>query len=370
MKRLIVLIPLLFLSCAEKGSRLEKREGIYFLKLEGNHYEIGYQHASEFKKGVSYVGKFIGRFLTEDFLKLLKERGFIKKLEDMFPLELLEEVRGMADGSDGIFDYEMLILSSYGMYFMENLLYNHQLPMCSGFLAFGPATSDRSLINGRNMDWMPWEMFLRYPTVILYRPEGKNTFISIGYPSMIGVISGMNEKGIAVSLFVSSSTDCSWDGIDITLVLRLVMEDANTLEEAENIITSFHHATGCNILLSSGFEKTGSVVEVSASRYAIRRPQDSVLLVTNHYLSENMKGTQTGWEGDIEWSEYRFSAIQKLLKENYGKIDIEVAKRIIETSPVGNTFTLHHMLFLTEELKVLVKMRGSSGKWTEFRVGK
>ncbi len=368
MKRVVLSIILILFSCGSEPSKLEKRDGIYFLKLEGSHYEIGYQHASEFRDGVSYVGRFIGRFLPDDFLKLLRESGLIKKLEDNYPEELLDEVRGMVDGSGGILNYETLILSSYGMYFVENLLFNNKLPMCSGFVVSDGATLNGILINGRNMDWMPMEMFLRYPTVILSRPKGKNAFISIGYPSMIGVISGMNEKGIAVSLLASSSTDCSWDGIDIMLVLRLVMEKANTIKEAEEIITSSKNATGCNVLISSGFENTGSVVEISATRYAIRRPENSVLLVANHYLSENMKGTQTGWKGDIEWSILRFDALKHLLEENYGNIDIEVAKRIVETYPVGNTFTVHHIIYLPKELRVLVKMKGSLKKWTEFRI--
>jgi len=369
MKRAVILI-LFFFSCATETSRLEKRDGIYFLKLEGSHYEIGYQHATEFRDGVLYVGRFFRRILPDDFLNLLIKSGFIKKLEDNFPEELLDEARGMADGLNGqVFNYEALIIASYGYYFVENFFSNRELPMCSGFIAFGPATTDGILINARNMDWMAMDILLKYPTVILYRPEGKNAFISIGYPSMIGVISGMNEKGIAVSLLASPSTDCSWDGTDITLVLRLVMENADTLEEAEEIITSSKNSTGCNILLSSGFEKTGSVVEVSASRSAIRKPENSVLLVANHYLSESMKGTQAkGWEGELEWSLYRFSVLQQLVAENYGKINFDVAKRIIESYPVGNTFTVHQIIYMPEELKVFVKMKGASEKYTEFRI--
>jgi predicted choloylglycine hydrolase len=369
MKRLIVLVLLFLFSCAGETSKLEKRDGIYFLKLEGSHYEIGYQHATEFRNGVLYVGRFFRRILPDEFLNLLKESGFIKRLEDNFPEELRDEARGMADGLNGeLFNYEALIIASYGYYFVDNFFYNQQLPMCSGFVAFGPATTDGILINARNMDWMQMDILLRYPTVILYRPEGKNAFISIGYPSMIGVISGMNEKGIAVSLLASPSTDCTWDGTDITLILRLVMENADTIDEAEEMITSARIASGCNILLSSGFEKTGSVVEVSASRSAIRKPENSVLLVANHYLSENMKETQTGWEGELEWSLYRFSALQKLLEENYGKIDFDVARRIMETYPVGNTFTVHQIIYIPEKLKLLVKMKGAAEKYVEFKI--
>lgn len=367
-KWVFLLIISLSCGCAEEKGRLQKKEGIYFLELEGTHYEMGYQHVTSFRNGVFYVWQFIKRFLSDEFITLLKEKGFISRLEKSTPPEVLEELRGMVDGSEGVLNYDVLILASYGMYFVENLMFNRKLPMCSGFVAFGDATSGGLLINARNMDWMPMEMLLKYPAVIRYKPEEGNSFISIGYPSMVGVISGMNEKGIAVSLLASSSTDCSWEGVDITLILREIMEKADTIGEAEEILINSRNATGCNILISSGKEKTGSVVEMSASKRFVRRPENSMIWVANHYLNQELARTQTGWEGDIEWSLWRYGALGNLLEESYGSIEVETAKKIMETYPVGNTFTVHTIIYLPEKLKVLVKMRGALEKYVEFPV--
>lgn len=365
MKRAIFFICLL-LSCQEGKVGLEKKDGIYFLTLEGTHYEMGYQHALYFKDGVSYIGKFIRRFVGDELFNFFRRSGFLNLLEENFPPELLEEVRGLVDGSNGELDYDVMVLASYGMYFVDNIMYNKEPPpMCSGFVAFGNATMGGLLINGRNMDWLSMDLFLLYPTIITYHPEGKHSFLSIGYPTMVGVISGMNDSGIAVSLLASPSSDCSWEGVDITLVLRVIMEEADSIEEAEDILKTSRVATGCNILLSSGFEKTGSVVERTATGYSIRRPENDILLVANHFLDETLASTQTGWEGYVEWSELRFNHLKRFLEENYGKLDVESAKSILGEFPVGNTYTVHSMVFIPEKLKVMVKMKGASDNYVE-----
>ena len=53
------------------------------------------------------------------------------------------------------------------------------------------------MVFGRNADYPPRGVLDRYGLVTIFRPEGKHAFASIGLPGLGGVISGMNEAGLA-----------------------------------------------------------------------------------------------------------------------------------------------------------------------------
>ncbi|UCD83686.1 MAG: hypothetical protein JSU92_10350 [Deltaproteobacteria bacterium] len=334
-----------------KGS-LEMREGIYVLHLKGTPYEMGYQHGSLMRDGIAAVTDFIDTTFGPYIEYISEATPYIEK---WLPESLKEEIQGIVDGSGGAISYEMLVMFSCPIHLLNIIPI-----MCSSFAAANEATSDGELVHGRNMDWLFMEFAVEYPTVVIYEPEGDIIpFCSIGYPGIVGVLTGMNLEGITASIHWSDSTDENWDGKPIYPQLREIMENARSLTEAEAILTGTKRGCGANIILTDGEAKEGSVVEISANNYAVRGPVSSLVWVTNHYVSEEMKPLQDG--DPSESSLNRYSRMGSLLEEHYGQIDVEKAIEIMrdhfdidsqeyvppETSSktIANEETMHSIIF-------------------------
>src|SRR6185436_16936491 len=92
---------------------------------------------------------------------------------------------------------------------------------------------DRSATGGpllaRNLDYPSLGYIHEYSLVTIYRPKGKKAFATIGFPGIVGCLSGMNEAGLALGVlevFDIKAGEKHFDneGIPYALCLRKVME--------------------------------------------------------------------------------------------------------------------------------------------------
>lgn len=359
-------------SCGEEKSStetvcdqgcLEEREGLYVLHLKGTPYEMGYQHGELMREGIVAVDEYLNTTFGS-YTEYISE--LIPDILNWMPESVKEEIQGIVDGSGGAISYEMLVAFSCPVH-----LLNIFPLLCSSFAAMNEATSDGELIQGRNVDWSFMDFAVEYPMVIIYEPEGEAIpFCSMGYPGIVGVVTGMNLEGITASVLWSDSTDEDWEGKPIDLQLREIMENAHSLTDAEVILTGTKRGCGSNIILTDGIGKQASVVELSANHYAIRRPENNLVWVTNHYVSDVMKPWQDGDPGTSSLN--RYSRMGDLLDESFGLLNIEKAIEIMrdhfdidsgkevppETSrtTIANQGTMHGIIFKPSKLNFWVAM--------------
>lgn len=366
---------------------LEERSGILVLHLKGSPYEMGYQHGmltkhlmektkKAFDEAVPPIkGGRIGEWIVRKYLFWKLE-----KMEKYVPEEFIEELKGMAHSvTEREVDYREILLyhalrdigqvlacpvrsnsdfsrnaSDRPRRYESYQRGEHQRTSngaCSSFVVLPLATKNRELIYGRNFDFLKGGSLENLVT--FYEPDKGNSFVSIGWPGMIGVVSGMNDKGLTVGILTAYSKDVSFDGLPSCLLMRKVLQYANNIEEAKEIIIQSKR-TGPNIiLLADGREAL--VVECSATKYAIRKPQDGLLFSSNHFLSpiyENDKKRKRALEsGD---SEARYKRMEKLLKENYGQIDVEYGIKILRDDVICKENTIHSVIFLPRTLEFLI----------------
>jgi len=384
----------------EKGYS-EERRGILVLHLKGSPYEMGYQHGmltkhlmgkskGAFDEAVPPIkGGRVGEWIVKKYL--LWKLG---KMEKYVPEEFIEELKGMADSiTEREVDYREILLY-HAMRDIGQVLtrpvrdVSRRLVVwdrsskddrysllsypaisnggCSSFIALPQATKNRKLIYGRNFDFLK-EGSLE-SLITFYEPDEGNSFVSIGWPGMIGVVSGMNDKGLTVGLLTAYSKDVSFDGMPSCFLMRKVLQYANNVEEAKEIIIQTKR-TGPNIFLLAD-EKEALVVECSATKYALRKPQDSLLYSSNHFLSpiyeKDKKRKKALESGD---SEARYERMEKLLKEKYGQIDVEYGIKILRDDIILKENTLHSVLFLPRTLEFLVAQGPSAkGEFIRFNL--
>ena len=58
-------------------------------------------------------------------------------------------------------------------------------------------------------------------------PAGHNAWVSLGYAGIIGTVTAMNDKGVAIGeKGEGNAGEGDWDGMPMTFLLRDIMERA------------------------------------------------------------------------------------------------------------------------------------------------
>ena len=157
---------------------------------------------------------------------------------------------------------------------------------CSAVAVEGPRSATGAPLLARNLDYPSEGYAHEYSLVTVYRPRGKLAFASVGFPGLVGVLSGMNEAGLALAvlevyqspLFVRRLDP---GGVPYGLCLRQVLEECATIEEARAMLSRLRRTTLYNLALAD--RGRAAVFEVTPARVHERRAEGGVCTCTNHF---------------------------------------------------------------------------------------
>jgi hypothetical protein len=157
---------------------------------------------------------------------------------------------------------------------------------CSSLIAEADRSATASPIFGRNLDIFSLGVLQHYSLVVVYRPEGKHAFVSVGFPGVFGAFSGMNERGLALALHGvfwtgDGSPNSDPHGIPCTMLLRRVLEECATVEEAEALLRKSRHTTVLSVVLCDRVRS--AVAEVGPGGVAVRQAAGGICACTNHF---------------------------------------------------------------------------------------
>ncbi|MCH9688295.1 MAG: hypothetical protein K0V04_43090 [Deltaproteobacteria bacterium] len=175
-----------------------------------------------------------------------------------------------------------------------------------------------NLIVGRTLSFDLGRDFEADRIVTFYRPDGRYPFASIGWPGMMGVVTGINARGIFVALNPARTNDPPEEGAPLPLVLRTVLEQADTLEHAVEILREAELRGSGIVLIADGMRRTAVVMEVAArdreNRRIVRGEDEPVVWATDHMADEAFEGdVQNDWVRRYSSSGYRQQRLEELL---------------------------------------------------------
>jgi len=161
---------------------------------------------------------------------------------------------------------------------------------CSSILVPAERSATGGPLLGRNFDYASFGLLHANDLVKVYRPEGKYAFASVSFPGCFGVISGMNEHGLALAIHeVKQTADGSQrfnpNGVPTLLALRQVLEECKTVDEAKELLTRLPRTTQYNLAVCD--PSGGAVLEVTVKNVMLRRAP-GVNACTNHFRSDGL----------------------------------------------------------------------------------
>ncbi|MBI3096802.1 MAG: hypothetical protein HYY93_00935 [Planctomycetes bacterium] len=252
-------------------------------------------------------------------------------MEKHIPSPYLEEMHGLAEGAG--LPYEDILLAN-------TFLDVARLTECSTFVVPAERSADGEALFGRNLDFADRDCAHRFSRVVVYHPAAGRPFLAVTWPGMIGVLSGMNEDGLACAVMNVYGYGDSADGMPYTLQFRRILEEAGTTAEAIRIGQSTPRTCGNNLMVC---DATGAaaVLEETAKQCEVRRREgEMVIWSTNHFRSKSLFRP---------WPCARYAKIEKMLaaKEAPKKVDDAHAHAILKAvaQKVKLSTTLQSMVF-------------------------
>jgi predicted choloylglycine hydrolase len=211
---------------------------------------------------------------------------------------------------------------------------------CSSILVPASLSETGGPLFGRNFDYASLGLLHANDLVKIVRPEGRYAFASIGFPGCFGVISGMNEHGLAIALHevreaADGSARFNAEGVPTLFALRQVLEECKTVADAKDLLTKLPRTTMYNLALCD--PSGGGVLEVT-TKNVILRQSNGINACTNHFRSQELC---------ISKECERYDAI---MEKHVGKYSVQSAFERLDAAAQGER-TFQSMVF---EPKALV----------------
>ena len=113
------------------------------------------------------------------------------------------------------------------------------------------------------MDFSMGDDFARNKIIAFYRPDSGNNFAFIPWAGMIGVVSGMNDKGLTITLNAANSAIPTSARTPVSILARKVLQYASNIQEAYEIIDEADVFVAECFLVASATDGKAVVIEKS-----------------------------------------------------------------------------------------------------------
>jgi hypothetical protein len=261
---------------------LEVKDGVPVLRVEGTPAEMGEQQGH-------LVGR-EARALSDSYLPAFLggrnelERGRVRARELFWPHlsdDEKAEIGAFAKAS-GIDERDVLLAQGFADLY--------RAWGCSTLAAVGDAAPyPGQPLLARNLDFVTMGFLQDYSYVVVARPANKTPFVSLGFPGVLGVISGENARGVALAVMVVHDEHGCVAGVPFTFAFRRALETADTTEDAIATLERLPRTVANNLMVVDRHE-TARLLEITPAGIVARSPDARGLLSsTNHFQSKELR---------------------------------------------------------------------------------
>jgi hypothetical protein len=184
----------------------------------------------------------------------------------------------------------------------------------------------------------------RYSIVVVARPVGKRPFASVGWPGLIGVLSGQNAH-LAASVLVVHDEGGTRSGMPFTFAFRRVLEEADSCDAAQEIMESLPITVTNNLMLVDT-QGNSRCLELHPDGLVARKPQSERLAATNHFVSTKLRRRRLSFANFSSRSRYR-KVVKTCPLGDTGPVPLDLARKALVEA--GASFTVQAMIFLPEQ---------------------
>ncbi|MCH9647192.1 MAG: hypothetical protein K0U98_03070 [Deltaproteobacteria bacterium] len=223
-----------------------------------------------------------------------------------------------------------------------------------GCSAFAIETENGPLL-ARNLDWWTFNKALGQNTLISHFRNGpQGPFQTVGWPGFVGALSGVAVGRFAVTLNAVISNDAGEVAQPVSMLIRRVLETTDSFQAAVEILSETPIASDC-LLLVTGVEPGEMVViERAPNRFALRKPENGFVVVTNNHEMLSDGSPDSGSELQ-RTSCARFSRVEELIEHSTNR-NPEFCFDTLRDPGVQLETTVQQMVFSARDGSVQVRL--------------
>lgn len=304
--------------------------------------------------------------MLRQFLKYYNRKLYLNVSEE-YQTEIYGLSQYAADSLEYIAPKYLRTLYLHGAHDIGHALSDLSLVGCTSFAVWGENSADGSLLIGRNLDFYAGDEFAKDKVVYFIKPDLGHPYMSVSWPGMIGVVSGMNLEGLSVTINAGKS-DIPWVAkTPISILAREILQYAKNIDEAIAIAKKREVFVSESIMIGSAADKKAVIIEISPDNFGVYDVENSSKIVcANHFQSATYADDENNKKQILEsHSKYRFDRMSGLLAENK-KITPQEAVTILRTTsglknePLGygnekslNQLLAHHGIVFKPEQRLV-----------------
>lgn len=297
------------------------------IELTGGPADIGSQHAARLAEPIHYLfDHYLKPYFSSQAQRFVA-LGAASMFEARLPDDYRREIQALARTS-GLDEREVMLAQCF--------LDLSPKTACSTITFPASASPDGVARFGRNLDFPGRGVAEKQTVVLVYRPTGRYAFAAVSWPGMTGVLSGMNEHGLALANMELTRPRRLPAAMPYTLLYRSVLERCRTVEEAIAYLEKTPRQSENNLMLmDAGGDR--AVVELTPESVTVRRAPDSAALIsTNH--------TRGPADLDTPGRCKRYDALHAGAAKQFGQIDVPAVESLLASAGQGDK-TLQSMIF-------------------------
>ena len=318
----------------------KSKSGLYEMYVEGEPFERGVINGKLSKELVvrqeDHFNEQINKMVPSKFyLRFLKYfiGWFNRDLEKNVSEEYKEEIYGISTSASDKYQYigsnYQRILNYHAAHDIGHALQSMALVGCTSFGTWGDDSEDSAMIIGRNFDFYVGDKFAEDKIVAFFNPSAGYKFMTVTWGGFIGAVSGMNEKGLTVTINAAKSDIPTGSATPVSLVAREILQYAKNLDEALAIAKSRKMFVSESFLVGSAADNKAIIIEKTPDTLDVYDPHKNMIVCTNHFQSAGLsKSKENIQQLNESASPYRYERLMQLLNNN-GKNTVQKTVNIL-----------------------------------------
>lgn len=309
------------------ASWIKKNEsGLWELYLEGDGFSRGVingkltKQLAEYQETV-FIKQIQELVPSEKYLHFLKYfvAYFNRNMPDHITNEYKEEIYGVSLSASDKFDRMApkyyRILNYHSAHDIGHALQDKNMTVgCTSFGVWNTRTADGKLLLGRNFDFFAGDNFAENKIVCFTKPTTGHKFMYVTWAGFTGVVSGMNDKGLTVTINASKSEIPKSAATPISLLAKEILQYASNITEAYAIAQKRETFVSESILIGSAADKKSAIIEKTPGKTNLYTESGDELICSNHYKSKAFEHDYINNKNIVESSSlYRKIRMEQLL---------------------------------------------------------